>query len=187
MSVSISTSDIHIANSIYMKVNSDFKRPPATPLSQKTENKHFHLHSDNNVNKLTFCPHSQQTQNRTRRQTKRGSLVILNEMIQLAPRHLPLKCCDSTWECGDLGLITHLWWERGGQHLCWSTPSYSHRHLGALWLRSCLFTRIFHESFTPAVNFSSHFVKADSLSRVVFFTLLFIEPLERKEEVSYVH
>lgn len=44
-------------------------------------------------------------------------MVILNGMIQLAPRHLPLKWCDSTWDCGDLGLITHLWGE-GGVNIC---------------------------------------------------------------------
>lgn len=35
MLVSVSTFDIHIANSIYMKLNSDFKRTSAKPLSQK--------------------------------------------------------------------------------------------------------------------------------------------------------
>ncbi len=108
-------------------------------------------------------------------------------MIQLAPRHLPLKWCDSTWECGDLGLITHLWWE-GGVNICASLRWATATDILVLYGSAHVFTSIFHESFTPAVNFSSHFIKADfPLSRVVFFTLLFIELLERKEEVSYVH
>lgn len=92
------------------------------------------------------------------------------------PQHLPLKWNDSTWDCGDLGLITHLWW-KGGSTSVQSRLSYSHQRPNILTLygfaRVCL--RAFFMSLSPRLR-SSH-LTSSTLSFPHLFTLLFIQTL----------
>lgn len=92
------------------------------------------------------------------------------------PQHLPLKHYDSTWDCGDLGLITHLWW-KGGSTSVQSRLSYSHQWPNILTLyglaRVCL--RAFFTNLSLQLR-SSHLTSSTLIS-LVFFTLLFIQTL----------
>ncbi len=85
-------------------------------------------------------------------------------MIQLAPRHLPLKWCDSTWECGDLGLITHLWWE-GGVNICASLRWATATDILALYDTAHVCLRVFFMSLSPQL-WTSHLTS----SKLIFLS-----------------